>query len=160
MSTCSICSGRGWTDGGYPACYSCSGSGSAGFTNIACSACGGSGRGSTRETNLCRGCGGLGHVPGSQSSYNRPTTSSRRNLRANRSAATGKPSRPWTRNEFIALVPVMVIVAWALPQLFAISGWWLVGASILAATIIVRAWKAVIVLCVLGTVAWAFLLDK
>ncbi len=160
MSTCTVCSGRGWTQGGYPPCYSCSGSGTGGFTNIACAACGGSGGGSTRETNICIGCGGMGQVPGSQSSFSSRATSSRRGSRVARSGGSAQPSRPWTRKEVIALVPVSAAVAWVLFEQYAISGWWLVGASLLAAAIIVRAWKGIVVLGVLGAIAWFFLMDQ
>jgi hypothetical protein len=159
MSTCTVCGGRGWTEGGYPACYSCSGSGTGGFTNIACAACSGSGRGSIRETNVCIGCGGMGQVPGSQSAYSRTTASSRRGSRVAPSGGSKQQSRPWTRKEVIALLPVTAVVAWVLFEQYAISGWWLVGASILAAAIIVRAWKGIVALGVLGALAWFFLID-
>lgn len=157
MATCSVCGGYGWTWGDYPACYSCSGSGTGGFTNIACAACGGSGRGSSRQQNTCFGCGGSGQIPGTEQQSWGTSASAPAKARRGKAAKTARPrqpARPWTRNELVALVPAFGASAWGLNAMLEITGWWLVGAAAIAAVILARAWKAILVIGIAAAALW------
>ncbi|CAH2407222.1 hypothetical protein [Mesorhizobium escarrei] len=61
-----------------------------------------------------------------------------------------------TRNEILALVPAFGVSAWELHNYVSLTGWWLIGAAIVPAVVIVRAWKAVAAISVAAAALWFY----
>jgi hypothetical protein len=71
-------------------------------------------------------------------------------------ARAKQSARPWTRNELLALVPAFGASAWGLYAGLDFTGWWLILTSIVAAVIVVRAWKLAAVVTLCAALLWLF----
>lgn len=138
MAMCQACRGSGQIEGSYKPCYSCSGRG--------CIACGQTGTSSQRERFMCSTCGGTGNIPDAHSpNFGGRSTPTKQKVG---SAAKRKPSLP-------AFVAGYAGGALLLSSYYGLTGWDLILISLLPALVVAAYWQSLLVLAILGFVAWS-----
>jgi len=152
MVICANCGGSGGSYGGYKPCYRCGGSGQGGFTDVACMACGGSGQSTDQYWNMCGNCAGSGTVPD-------PVQNQRQSVgQQDLKVRTGSPK---TRTDWNAGIVFVVGVYAGGNWLIEIQGfnqdWVPYAIAVVPASIAAALWRVILVLTILGGVAFAIL---